>query len=121
MSGPRLSGCPLTPQAEGPDLATLAIPDFTEAERAGQEHFDANCATCHGPNATGTGQGPPLVHVIYEPAHHADITFTRAVSLGVRAHHWRFGNMPAIEGVDEEDVIRITAYVRALQRANGIN
>lgn len=105
----------------GPDLANLAIPAFTEAEQEGRTHFEANCATCHGPNATGTEQGPPLVHIIYEPGHHADITFTRAVSLGVRAHHWRFGDMPAIEGVPEEEVIRITAYVRALQRANGIH
>jgi len=38
----------------------------------------------------------------------------------VRAHHWNFGNMPPAEGVSDEDVIKITRYVRELQKANGI-
>jgi hypothetical protein len=29
--------------------------------------------------------------------------------------------MPAVEGVTNEDVLNIVAYIRALQRANGIN
>jgi hypothetical protein len=49
------------------------------------------------------------------------MAFVLAAAQGVRAHHWGFGNMPAIEGVTNEDVVQITAYVRALQRANGIN
>jgi len=40
---------------------------------------------------------------------------------GVRGHHWRFGNMPRIEGVGEADVEKIIVYVRETQRANGIN
>jgi hypothetical protein len=38
----------------------------------------------------------------------------------VRAHHWRFGNMPPVDGVNRAEVEKIVAYVRALQRANGI-
>ena len=75
---------------------------------------------CHGENATGTEQGPPLVHKIYEPGHHADASFYRAVERGVRSHHWPFGNMPPIPGVSRKDVTRILAFVRELQRANGI-
>ena len=72
--------------------------------------------------ATGTEEiAPPLFHKIYEPSHHADESFQRAVSLGVRAHHWPFGNMPAIEGLTRGDVTMIIAYIRELQRANGIN
>jgi len=41
--------------------------------------------------------------------------------LGVRAHHWSFGNMPAVEGLTRADVKMIIAYIRELQRANGIN
>ena len=48
------------------------------------------------------------------------IAFQMAVANGVRAHHWRFGNMPAVEGVTQSDVDKIVAYVRALQRENGI-
>ncbi|MFZ8875205.1 MAG: cytochrome c, partial [Paracoccaceae bacterium] len=61
-----------------------------------------------------------LVHKIYEPSHHGDQSFQMAVAMGVRSHHWKFGNMPAIEGLSREDVFQITQYVRELQRANGI-
>jgi len=100
--------------------ATIILPQLATMQVAGKTLFDANCAACHGPNATGTDQGPPLVHIIYEPSHHGDASFYRAVALGARAHHWRFGNMPAVEGVTEADVAQIIGYVRALQRANGI-
>lgn len=84
--------------------------------------FQANCAECHGSNGSGQdGIAPPLVHNIYEPSHHGDIAFTLAVRHGVRAHHWRFGDMPPIEGVGDESIGEITAYIRELQRANGIN
>jgi hypothetical protein len=46
---------------------------------------------------------------------------TPAVALGVQAHHWRFGNMLAIEGLTRGDVTMIITYIRELQRANGIN
>ena len=57
---------------------------------------------------------------IYEPNHHGDMSFRLAARQGVRAHHWDFGNMPPVEGVTDEDVIKITRYVRELQKANGI-
>jgi mono/diheme cytochrome c family protein len=88
--------------------------------RKGLEKFNANCARCHGAAAAGTSQGPPLVHKIYEPSHHGDAAFQMAASRGVRAHHWQFGDMPRIEGVNSEDVTEITAYVRWLQRQAGI-
>ncbi len=60
----------------------------------GLSGYQANCSVCHGNEGVGTTKGPPLVHIIYEPGHHADVTFQRAVKYGVRQHHWRFGNMP---------------------------
>ena len=89
--------------------------------QAGEAKFNAHCAACHGPQATGTQQGPPLVHKIYEPNHHGDAAFLRAAEFGVRAHHWEFGNMPKIEGVSSGDVEQITHYVRWLQRQAGIS
>ncbi|GAB1723325.1 MAG: putative Cytochrome c [Nitrospira sp.] len=88
--------------------------------QAGEAKFSANCAACHGVRAVGTKQGPPLVHKIYEPNHHADMAFQRAAENGVRAHHWEFGNMPKIEGVTSADVEQIIRYVRWLQREAGI-
>ncbi|WP_306261461.1 cytochrome c [Pararhizobium sp. IMCC21322] len=106
----------------GAPLAQVTVPQLNSAETAGRVLFDGNCAACHGADAAGRdGMAPPLVHVLYEPSHHADIAFQRAAKLGVRAHHWRFGDMPPVEGVTETDVGKITTYVRALQRANGIN
>ena len=87
---------------------------------AGKRLFEANCGQCHGPEASGTDKGPPLVHVVYEPNHHSDVAFQRAAALGVIAHHWRFGDMPPVPGVTPEQVAEITAYVRWLQRQAGI-
>lgn len=86
----------------------------------GEALFNQRCAVCHGRNATGSAQGPPLVHRIYEPGHHSDMSFLLAVRRGVRAHHWRFGNMAPVPGLSEADVREIVRYVRALQRAKGI-
>ena len=108
------------PAHSGDAAGTLSIPTFSAEAEAGQVLFEENCMTCHGRHATGSDQGPPLVHRIYEPNHHADIAFRLAVRNGVRAHHWPFGNMAPVEGVSDEDAIKITRYVRELQKANGI-
>jgi mono/diheme cytochrome c family protein len=86
----------------------------------GEQLFDANCAACHGPRAMGSVSGPPLVHEIYEPGHHSDEAFQIAVAQGSPQHHWTFGPMPAIPGLDRDEVADITAYVRELQREAGI-
>lgn len=116
-----------TDQAEAPlldgALVVVALPaTLTEQETMGKRGFDAVCAACHGTNAQGRdGVAPPLVHRIYEPGHHGDMAFVLAAKNGVAAHHWPFGNMPAVEGITDSDVLNIVAYVRALQRENGIN
>lgn len=96
------------------------MPALDEVQTAGQKLFAANCASCHGADAGGTGQGPPLIHIYYEPNHHPDAAFYSAVAIGTRQHHWKFGNMPAVKDVNQDDVTKIIAFVRAVQRANGI-
>ena len=112
-----------TSHAAGGVLAEVVLPaSLSENARIGKVAFEANCASCHGTNAAGQdGVAPPLVHVIYEPSHHGDESFQRAAALGVQAHHWRFGNMPPVEGITRGDVTMIITYIRELQRANGIN
>lgn len=107
----------------GAALVEVAVPEILSANaEIGKLAFGAKCAACHGANAAGQdGVAPPLVHKIYEPSHHGDASFLLAAKNGVRAHHWRFGNMPPVEGVTDGDVKMIVAYVRELQRANGIN
>lgn len=87
---------------------------------SGAELYAASCAACHGEAALGTTVGPPLVHIIYEPNHHADISFIFAAERGVQAHHWGFGDMPPVPGVTREQVTEIVGYVRWLQREAGI-
>ncbi|MCH7932694.1 MAG: cytochrome c [Gemmatimonadetes bacterium] len=86
----------------------------------GKELFAQNCSVCHGPAGDGTTQGPPLVHIIYEPNHHADAAFILAARNGVRAHHWRFGDMAPLPDVTDEMVLEIVGYIRWLQRQVGI-
>ena len=96
-------------------------PGPVPAEHAeGARRFDAACASCHGRFAAGSEVGPPLVHAYYEPGHHADAAFRRAVEFGVRPHHWSYGPMPAVEGLPAADVNRIIGYVRWLQRQAGV-
>lgn len=107
--------------AAAPDVDAIALPArFSAKALEGRSLFDGNCAVCHGAKAAGTDQGPPLIHRIYEPSHHADYAFQMAVRNGVRAHHWRFGNMPPVSGMTENQIGWITAYVREIQEANGI-
>ncbi len=107
-----------TPRDDTQTAAT--VPVLSDTARAGEQVFNANCALCHGMNAAGANQGPPLVHQVYEPAHHQDFAFRNAVRNGVPAHHWLFGDMPPVSGVSDDDVGRIICYVRELQLANGI-
>jgi hypothetical protein len=59
--------------------------------------------------------------MIYRPGHHADVAFQLAARRGVRAHHWRFGDMPPQPTVPADALPAITRYVRELQQANGID
>ena len=104
-------------------IVKITVPEILSANaQVGKMVFEAKCSVCHGADAVGqTDVAPPLVHKIYEPSHHADEAFQRAVSQGVRQHHWAFGNMPPVEGLTRGDVTMVIAYVRELQRANGIN
>ncbi|MCT4371293.1 cytochrome c [Yangia mangrovi] len=118
---------PVTPEAsapqEGAAFVAVTLPDtLSQQGELGKNAFDAVCAACHGENAAGKmGFGPPLVHKLYEPSHHGDMAFLVAAQQGVRAHHWKFGNMPPQPQLTQAEVKTIIAYVRELQRANGID
>lgn len=104
----------------GPTVVVTLPGSFSGRAMQGQVYFEQNCAACHGKNAAGTGNGPPLVHKIYASGHHADGAFQLAAMRGVRSHHWNFGNMPPVEDISKDEVAFIVTYVRELQRANGI-
>ncbi|WP_068117889.1 c-type cytochrome [Tropicimonas marinistellae] len=128
LNPPETAGHSMTPPdtskiAEGAPIAEVRVPaELSENAKIGKTGFDAKCAACHGENAAGqNGVAPPLVHKIYEPSHHGDVSFQLAAKNGVRAHHWKFGNMPPVDDITDGEVAYITLYVRELQRENGIN
>lgn len=98
----------------------VTVPALSVKAIKGGDAFATNCAACHGDNASGTDKGPPLIHDIYNPGHHADGAVYMAVQNGVRAHHWPYGNMPPMPQVSKPQVDTIIAYLREVQAANGI-
>ena len=94
--------------------------DEAGANLDGRGLYAANCARCHGGDLKGTTLGPPFLHAVYARGHHGDAAFAIAVKNGVRAHHWNFGPMPPVDGLTDEQVKLITAFVRSEQQKVGI-
>lgn len=100
------------------DQSDLAPQDPDEVA-AGAELYEANCAECHGSDLRGTNKGPSHLSEVYEPSHHSDGAFQVAILAGSPQHHWDFGAMPPVEGLDQSDIDAITAFVRERQRTEG--
>lgn len=111
---------PACSQNGGDSKASGTVASAPVEFRDGEQKFNANCSRCHGIGGVGTNQGPPFLHKVYEPNHHGDAAFQRAVANGVKAHHWQFGDMPKIDAAKSEDVDEIVKYVRWLQKQAGI-
>ncbi|HSP28371.1 MAG TPA: cytochrome c [Ilumatobacteraceae bacterium] len=93
---------------------TSAVPNG-----AGAELYEANCASCHGSDLGGTELGPSQLSIVYEPAHHDDDSFRSAIANGAGQHHWTFGNMPPIPGLDDAEVDAIISFIRTEQERRG--
>ena len=81
--------------------------------------YAANCATCHGDDLRGTDLGPSHLSNLYRPGHHSDGAFLLAMKIGSPQHHWSFGSMSPVEGLTDEEIAAITAFVRERQRTQG--
>jgi len=103
-----------------PSSQSIIVPELSPVALTGEATFNASCASCHGTNAAGTEQGPPLIHKFYTSRRHADFAFVIAAKTGVRAHHWRFGSMPPVEGIEDAEIQPIITYIREIQAANGL-
>ena len=88
---------------------------------SGEALYQASCASCHGSDLRGTDQGPPHLSQVYAPDHHPDTSFRAAISQGSRAHHWDFGDMRPVDGLDDDEIDRIIAYVREQQETHGLD
>lgn len=99
-------------------LASSCAPDTTDTG-AGATLYQRNCASCHGADLRGTALGPLQLSIVYEPSHHSDESYRRAIRQGVAAHHWGFGPMPAISGLDDAEIDAIIGHVREVQAREG--
>lgn len=108
-----LAGCSATAPEAGDPRASADLAQ-------GRAQYEIACAACHGVAGAGTSVGPPLVHPLYNPGHHRDSAFRRAIAQGVTAHHWPYGDMPPVPRIPPDEAQAIIRYVRALQRAAGI-
>jgi mono/diheme cytochrome c family protein len=95
-------------------------PEMTPRLQLGLMNYSAYCASCHGKTAGGSDKGPTFIHRVYLPGHHTDGHFFTAVKSGTRAHHWKFGDMKPVEGVNDAQLELIIEYIRAVQRVNGL-
>ena len=116
-----LTACDGIPARKDPNPLHLPPAGFVADSKKGEALYTQNCLSCHGFKGQGSNLGPPLVHKTYNPQHHADLAFHLAVKSGVRAHHWRFGDMKPLPEVSPESVGHIVSYLRAEQRKVGIN
>lgn len=95
--------------------SSSATPDL---ER-GKQLYGGACAMCHGADLRGTSRGPSQLSKIYEPSHHPDEAYRSAVKNGVRAHHWRFGDMPSLPEFPDDALTDVIAYIRSEQQKQG--
>lgn len=91
----------------------------TGADSEGAQVYQESCASCHGSDLRGTDRGPSQLSVVYEPNHHSDASYRAAIVDGVVAHHWGFGDMPPIDGLDDAQIDAVIAYIRTQQDEHG--
>lgn len=84
----------------------------------GRAAFATECAGCHGRTAEGTGRGPALAVDSLGPARFGDDAIRRAVREGVAGVG--DGPMPAQPELTDRQLDDIVAFLRELQRINGI-
>ena len=87
--------------------------------------FVEECAGCHGRMGRGTERGPNLIHPDYGPRVLSDARIRHAVREGVPARQgagYRGGtiDMPPARNLSERKLDLMVAFLREIQRANGI-
>ncbi|MDG2161014.1 MAG: cytochrome c [Acidimicrobiales bacterium] len=94
--------------AEEPGLGAVGAEVYAEA-----------CASCHGADLSGTDKGPSFLSIVYEPNHHTDDSFRNAIANGSPQHHWNFGDMEPVDGLTDDEVEAVIAFVRTEQERQG--
>jgi mono/diheme cytochrome c family protein len=101
--------------ADEPAADTAAPADL----EAGADLYAGACSACHGTDLRGTNRGPSHLSVVYEAGHHPDGAFRAAILEGSPQHHWHFGDMPPVTGLDDAEIEAVIAYIRHVQEREG--
>jgi mono/diheme cytochrome c family protein len=104
-----------------PEAMEPASPASPASSGVGADLYQSNCASCHGADLQGTDKGPSHLSIVYEPNHHGDDAFRSAILQGAQQHHWNFGDMAAITGLDNDEIDDVIAYVRSEQERQGFD
>ncbi len=114
LAGPLIAlavaGCSADDEAAAP-----IDPEFA----AGARVYAERCASCHGADLRGTDKGPSHLSIVYEPGHHSDDSFRQAIAVGTPQHHWPFGDMQPVEGLTDQEVEDVIAFIRSEQERLG--
>ncbi len=117
LAGLSLLTMPLA-EAQQAAASSLKVP-FKYA--LGKSLFEQHCASCHGQSGQGTDKGPTFMSPVYKSSHHGDAAFYHAALNGARAHHWKFGDMPPVDGISRRKLDKIIPYIRWMQQQHGIH
>jgi len=113
-------GAPLLGAGCGDDGTEAADdPGVSATPADGASLYQRSCALCHGNDLRGTGMGPSHLSEVYEPGHHSDAAFVAAIKEGSPQHHWQFGDMEPVEGLSDDEIEAIIAFVRDKQQEEG--
>ncbi len=105
---------------DGGDDQPFDVSEIDTTDIDGSQVFANTCAVCHGRNLRGSETGPPLIDSVYRPSRHPNEAFITAIQLGVRQHHWQFGNMRPTGGLTDAEIAAVILFIRGEQRVAGI-
>ena len=107
-----LGGC-----GGGGDPQAVASPDVV----LGEQRYAQRCAMCHGADLRGSRIGPSHLSSVFGPEQTTDAMFADAIRNGGRSGRFpQYDAMPAVPGLSNHEITSIIAYVRSVQRAQGL-
>jgi plastocyanin len=99
--------------------ATSPLADQPAATKAGAEHFDEHCATCHGRDGRGkSGFGPAMYPPVPDLSSRDIQAFSDGALFSIIQHGVRWTGMPAFASSHTpEETWQLVAFIRQLPRS----
>ena len=96
------------------EIGKLIIPPdgFVTNTNLTEKLYDSFCIECHDTQGKGTQYGAARAHLVYGPQYHTNRSFFLAVSTGIKAYHWQYGDITKVSSVATEDAAYIESYIQ---------